>query len=68
MYKTTQQQVPARQVTFACNLGLYDATMIGVGAMICKIPEQIARYSRTPVILVKHHEGARTWLNRFLGS
>jgi CIC family chloride channel protein len=37
-------------------------------AMFGKIPEQIARYSRTPVILVKHHEGAKTWLNRFLGS
>jgi nucleotide-binding universal stress UspA family protein len=55
--------------------GLYDAVLVGATkasyfkrAMFGKIPEQIARYSTTPVILVKHHEGAKTWLSKFLGS
>lgn len=53
----------------------YDAIIVGATAvgwfqrtMFGKIPEQIARYSQAPVILVKHHEGAKTWLNRFLGN
>lgn len=53
----------------------YDAILVGATAvswfkraMLGKIPERIARYSQTPVILVKHHEGAKTWLNRFLGN
>lgn len=53
----------------------YDVVMVGATkvstfkrAMFGKIPEQIARDCFTPVILVKHFEGAKSWLNRFLGK
>jgi nucleotide-binding universal stress UspA family protein len=53
----------------------YDALIVGATKasyfkrmMFGKIPEQIARYSLTPVILIKHHEGAKTWLSKFLGA
>ncbi|MFC1850230.1 amino acid permease [candidate division CSSED10-310 bacterium] len=57
------------------SVGNYDALLIGATkvstfkrTMFGQIPEQIARDSHTPVILVKHFEGAKSWLNRFLGS
>ena len=36
--------------------------------MFGQIPEQIARDSKLPVILVKHHEGAKTVASRYLGD
>ena len=53
----------------------YDVIIVGATkvsllkrAMFGQIPERIAHLSLTPVILAKHHEGARTWLSRFLGK
>jgi nucleotide-binding universal stress UspA family protein len=70
----TGSSVPATVVKEAKS-GSYDAVLVGATkasyfkrAMFGKIPEQIARYSPTPVILAKHHEGAKTWLSKFLGS
>ncbi len=67
------KSVPASVIKEAKNNG-YDAIMVGAAkvswfrqVMFGKIPEQIARYSPVPVILVKHHEGAKTWISRFLG-
>jgi len=55
--------------------GEYDAVVVGATKasyfkrmMFGKIPEQIARFSQAPVVLVKHHEGAKTWLSKFLGN
>ncbi len=55
--------------------GPYDVVFIGAAgvsvfkrAMFGRIPEQTARDCSKPVILVKHYEGAKSWLNRFLGS
>ncbi len=57
------------------NDGPYDAVFIGAAGvdlfkrvMFGRIPEQTARACSKPVILVKHYEGAKSWLNRFLGS
>lgn len=70
----TGKSVPAAVIKEAKE-GDYCVVMVGAAkvstfkrAMFGKIPEQIARYGRSPVILVKAHEGARTWLNRLLGS
>lgn len=65
----------AQAVTKEANSNSYDAVFVGATkvstfkrAMFGKIPEQIARDSNPPVFLVKHFEGARSWLNRFLGK
>lgn len=68
------KSVPAAVVKEA-KAGEYDAVIVGATKasyfkrmMFGKIPEQIARYSLTPVILIKHHEGAKTRLSKFLGQ
>jgi hypothetical protein len=43
----------ASGATFARDLRLFDATMIGVG----EIPEKVARYSPASVLIVKRYEG-----------
>ncbi|MBN2082395.1 amino acid permease [bacterium] len=70
----TGKSVPVAVINEA-KQGGYDAVLVGATkvayfkrAMFGKIPEQIARFCPIPVILVKHHEGAKTWINRFLGS
>ncbi len=61
---------PQTEATFAHDLGLFDATMIGMDAMIgaakepffkkmlfAEIPEKVARFSPNSVLLVKKYEG-----------
>jgi amino acid transporter/nucleotide-binding universal stress UspA family protein len=69
----TGESVPAAVIKEAKDDG-YDVIMVGATevswlkqVMFGKIPERIARYSQTPVILAKHHQGAKTWVSRFLG-
>jgi len=54
--------------------GEYDLVIVGATnepwlkrAMFGEIPEKIARQCYQPLMLVKHHLGAKTWINRFLG-
>jgi nucleotide-binding universal stress UspA family protein len=70
----TGKSVPVAVIKEAVE-GDYDVVLVGASkiatfkkAMFGEIPERIARYSKTPVVLVKHYEGAKTWVNRFLGS
>jgi amino acid transporter/nucleotide-binding universal stress UspA family protein len=46
----------------ATNVSWFKRVMFG------QIPEQIARMSKRPVILAKHHQGAKTLASRFLGE
>jgi nucleotide-binding universal stress UspA family protein len=67
------RSIPATIIKEAKSNG-YDAIVVGAtnvpwfkNVMFGKIPEQIARYSPVSVILAKNHEGAKTWVSRFLG-